>query len=149
MPYLSDLESEDPYERFGEPERNYGRKGHVATRVVWDYRSGEPIRMSRLEELTGDEGDEGFYGLHIGDEEWLPILCRDYGRPPEAQLIEFDMEGMLLIEDPNPMDKDSVPESYIVVWTEPEIPLERILFVRPISCPMEELEWHEDEDSWS
>lgn len=142
---------DDPYEHFGEPLRNYGRKGDVAMRVVWGYTRGEPLKLSHLEDLTGDERDAGFYGLHVGDEEWLPILCRDYGRPPEAQLVEIDIEGMLLIDDPNPMDKASVPESQIVVWTEPEIPPERVRDVRAISCTVEEIEAESlefEEESW-
>lgn len=122
----------DPYEWFGETTDRYGRRGHMATRVVWNYNPGEPLQMIPLDILIGEDVPEGFYGIHVGDEEWLPILCEDYGRDPTAQLATIDIDGMLLIDDPCPMDKGECPDSTILVWTEPEITPDRILDVETI-----------------
>ena len=104
-------------------------KNDMSERIVWEYDGGD-YEMSPLESLTHDENDKGLYGVHVGDEEWLPVLVEDYDRAfYDAQKIEIMGEGMFLIDDNNVMVTDEYPTSYILVWNKPVIPKERIEIV--------------------
>ena len=91
----------------------------VLTRYVWG--NSEEIQAVIQQGLEMNEGHSalppGWYYLHVGGEEWVAILSRDYGRDGDVCELEISElpEGFFLIEDTDIMDRTSTPYSRLLI----------------------------------
>jgi hypothetical protein len=87
-------------------------------------------------------GYPGMFGVHVGDpDEWLPVLYADGFISEDALVFELDFgdwnrehpeQPFYYIEDPHPMDKDEVGDSFIVFSSMSTIPAEIVRLVRAV-----------------
>jgi len=104
------------------------------TRYVWG--SKEEIEQSVINGVEMNEGHDalptGWNYLHVGDEAWIAVLSRDYGRSGDVCEIEISdlPDGFFLIEDTDIMDKTDTPNSDILISTQKVIPRECVTITR-------------------
>lgn len=85
------------------------------------------LKLTPAHDLLNNDSLKGLHAFHHGDpEEWLPVLRRDYGHTLPAHALEIDTDGMEEVDDPDPVDRNSVPHSGVMLTHHAIIPPERI-----------------------
>jgi len=70
-----------------------------------------------------------YNNIFVGcDETWAAVLARDYDYSGEFVSITFGElpEDFYVIDDPNPIDKTNLPDSYVILSTQSVIPSQNI-----------------------
>jgi len=72
---------------------------------------------------------KGYNSIFVGcNETWAAVLARDYDYSGHFVYITFSNlpEGFYVTDDPNPMDKTNLPNSYVILSKHSVIPLRNI-----------------------
>lgn len=104
------------------------------TRYVWGTKEeNQVIIASGLEMNEGHGGlPPGWYYLHVGGEEWVAVLSRDYGRNGPVCEIEITNlpEGFFVVNDIDVMPTGESPDSSILISKQPNIPAQCVKITR-------------------
>lgn len=91
----------------------------VLTRYVWGSREEVQLDIENGLVMNGGHSSlpSGWFYLHVGDEDWIPVLSRDYGRGGEVCELEISElpDGFFLVDDVDIMDKTDTPYSEILI----------------------------------